>query len=126
MNAADILTPEEREALAQMFRNLALAGVVGFCSCAHGDQWTGKDKAGHAQAGALIGSLSAAASKSPAVGCLIAVGAGVAKEAYDTQHPQTHTVSFKDAAVTAAFGCLAAKVSGVFIGPGFIGVKGEF
>ena len=60
---------------------------------AHADDWTGKDKAQHAQAGALIGGIAAAASQSPTVGCLMAVGAGIAKEAYDSQHPG-HTASY--------------------------------
>ena len=93
---------------------------------AHADEWTGKDKAGHAQAGAAIGSAFTAAAQSPTVGCLAAVAAGLAKEVYDTQHPKTHTASFKDAAVTSIAGCLAATVTGIVIGPGFIGWTKEF
>lgn len=101
------------------------ASVVIYCQPAQADEWTGKDKAGHAQAGALIGGI-AAASQSPAVGCLFAVGAGIAKEAYDTQHPDKHTASYKDATVTAAFGCLAAKFTSLVVGPNQIIWKKEF
>lgn len=92
---------------------------------AHADDWTGKDKAQHAQAGALIGGIAAAASQSPTVGCLMAVGAGIAKEAYDSQH-QGHTASYKDATVTAAFGCLAAKFTSLIVGPNRIVFRKEF
>ena len=104
-----------------------VAAVVAIvCQPAQADDWTGKDKAGHAQAGALIGGIAAAASKSPTVGCLFAVGAGIAKEAYDTQHPDKHTASYKDATVTAAFGCLAAKFSSLVVGPNRIWFRKEF
>lgn len=93
---------------------------------AQADEWTGKDKAQHAQAGALIGGIAAAASQSPAVGCLMAVGAGIAKEAYDSQHSGKHTASYKDATVTAAFGCLAAKFTSLIVGPNRIVFRKEF
>ena len=104
-----------------------VAAVVAIvCQPAAADEWTGKDKAGHAQAGALIGGIAAAASQSPTVGCLFAVGAGIAKEAYDTQHPDKHTASYKDATVTAAFGCLAAKFTSLVVGPNRIVFRKEF
>lgn len=92
---------------------------------ANADEWTGKDKAGHAQAGALIGGIAAAASQSPTVGCLMAAGAGLAKELWDSQHPG-HDPSAKDAIVTTVAGCLSAKVVGVVVGPHFVGFKKEF
>ena len=103
-----------------------VAAVVAIvCQPAQADDWTGKDKAQHAQAGALIGGIAAAASQSPTVGCLMAAGAGIAKESYDSQHPGKHTASFKDFAVTSLAGCLTAKVSGLVIGPGFVLFKKE-
>lgn len=107
---------------------LAISVAMTFLACgvAQADDWTGKDKAGHAQAGALIGGIAAAAAQSPTVGCLMAVGAGIAKEAYDTQHPDKHTASYKDATVTAAFGCLAAKFSSLVVGPNRIVFRKEF
>lgn len=101
------------------------ASVAIVCQPAQADDWAGKDKAQHAQVGALIGGITAAASQSPAMGCLMAVGAGLAKEAYDTQH-QGHTASVKDATVTAVFGCLAAKFSSLIVGPGWVVFKKEF
>lgn len=120
-----LLTPEERQALREMCTRLAVCGLLMSSPAAHADNWTGKDKAGHAQAGAAIGSIFTAATQSPTVGCVAAVVAGLGKEAWDTQHPG-HDPSVKDAAVTALAGCLAAKVTGVVIGPRFIGWRQEF
>lgn len=107
---------------------LAISVAMTFLACgvAQADDWTGKDKAGHAQAGALIGGIAAAAAQSPTVGCLMAAGAGLAKEAYDAQHPDKHTASYKDATVTAAFGCLAAKFTSLVVGPNRIVFRKEF
>lgn len=99
--------------------------VAIYCQPAAADEWTGKDKAQHAQAGALIGGIAAAAAQSPTVGCLMSAGAGLAKEAYDAMNPSKHTASFKDFAVTSLAGCLTAKVSGLVIGPGFVIFKKE-
>lgn len=110
---------------ATLITAVALAAPLAWHG-ARADEWTGKDKAGHAKAGALIGGLAAAAAQSPTVGCLMAAGAGLAKEAYDTQHPSSHTASVKDFTVTAVAGCLAAKVTGLVLGPGFIFFKKEF
>jgi uncharacterized protein YfiM (DUF2279 family) len=92
----------------------------------HADEWTGRDKAQHAAVGIVLGSLGTAASKNPTVGCLIGTGAGLAKEVYDGQHPDKHTSSFKDFAVTAAAACLAAKVTGLMISPTGIAFNWEF
>ncbi len=107
---------------------LAISVAMTFLACgvAQADDWIGKDKAGHAQAGALIGGIAAAASQSPTVGFLFAVGAGIAKGAYDSQHPDKHTASGKDATVTAAFGCLAAKFTSLVVGPNRIVFRKEF
>ncbi|HET8695778.1 MAG TPA: hypothetical protein VFM33_13985 [Aquabacterium sp.] len=103
-----------------------VAAAVAICmQPAQADEWTGKDKAAHAQAGALIGGIAAAASQSPTVGCLMAAAAGISKEVWDAHHPG-HDPSAKDAIVTTAAGCLSAKVVGVVIGPRFIGFKKEF
>lgn len=106
---------------------LAISVAMTFLACgvAQADDWTGKDKAQHAQAGALIGGIAAAAAQSPTVGCLMSAGAGLAKEAYDAMNPSKHTASFKDFAVTSLAGCLTAKVSGLVIGPGFVIFKKE-
>jgi uncharacterized protein YfiM (DUF2279 family) len=92
----------------------ALAVIV--CQPAHADEWTGKDKAQHAQVGALIGGIAAAASQSATVGCVAAGVAGVSKELWDTQRPG-HTPSAKDAVVTALAGCFAATFTSFVIGP---------
>lgn len=103
-----------------------VAAVVAIvCQPANADEWTGKDKVQHAQAGALIGGIAAAASQSPTVGCLMSAGAGIGKEVWDAHHPG-HDPSAKDAIVTTVAGCLSAKAVGVVIGPRFIGFKKEF
>ena len=101
----------------------ALVAIV--CQPAHADEWTGKDKAQHARAGALIGGIAAAASQSPTVGCAMAAVAGVGKELWDTQHPG-HQPSIKDAIVTIAAGCLSAKFTSLIVGPGRIVFRKEF
>lgn len=101
------------------------AALLAASMLAHADNWTGKDKAGHAQAGAAIGSIFTAAMQSPTFGCAAAVIAGITKEVWDAQHPG-HDPSAKDAAVTALAGCLAAKVTGLVLGPRFIGFRKEF
>lgn len=44
---------------ASMFVCCIAAAVAIVCQPANADEWTGKDKAGHAQAGALIGGIAA-------------------------------------------------------------------
>ena len=102
------------------------AAVAIVCQPAQADEWTGADKAKHAQAGAAVGSIGAALSQSPTAGCLLSVASGVGKELFDMQHPDAHTASFKDAAVTAVAGCLSAKFTDIVIGPRFLGWKKEF
>lgn len=107
--------------------SLASAAVIVATEPAHAqDKWTGKDKALHAQGGAAVGGIGAALSQSPTVGCLASVAVGVGKEMFDMQHPDQHTASFKDAAVTAIAGCLSAKLTDIVIGPRFLGWKKEF
>lgn len=106
---------------------VSVAAVVAIVNQpAHADEWTGKDKGQHAQAGALVGTVFAAAAQSRTVGCLAAVGVGAAKELFDMQHKDTHTASVKDFAATALAGCLASRFAGIVLGPRFIGVSKEF
>ncbi len=93
---------------------------------AEADEWTGKDKTQHAVGGFALGSLTTALTKSKAAGCLMGAGVGLAKEAYDAQHPAKHSASFKDFAVTTAAGCLGAQFSGLFISPGAVIYRKEF
>ena len=81
------------------------------------DAWTGPDKVQHAAAGVIIGAAITAATKDPLKGCAVAAAVGVAKELYDAQHPNKHDTSFKDFAVTAAFGCASAYATGWIITP---------
>jgi uncharacterized protein YfiM (DUF2279 family) len=89
------------------------------------DEWTGKDKAGHAKAGAAIGVVTTAATSSAGWGCAAATAAGIGKEVWDKYHPG-HEASVKDATVTAVAGCLASKIAGLIVGPNFIGKEWRF
>lgn len=106
-------------------------GLIGVLLAIHtgpagADEWTGKDKAQHALGGFALGSLTTALTKSKAAGCLMGAGVGLAKEAYDSQHPAKHSSSFKDFAVTTAAGCLGAQFSGLFIAPNAVIYRKEF
>jgi uncharacterized protein YfiM (DUF2279 family) len=85
------------------------------------DAWFGVDKVQHAAVGAIIGAAIAAATKDPLKGCIAATAIGAAKEVYDAAHPSKHTSSFKDFAVTAAFGCASAYTTNWTLTPN--GVK---
>lgn len=77
---------------------------------ASADDWTGPDKTLHAAAGAAVGASVTAATGRAAVGCGAAALAGAAKEVYDWANRRD--MSFKDFAVTAAVGCIAANGMG--------------
>lgn len=107
--------------------SVAAVAVILATEPAHaGDKWTGADKALHAQAGAAVGSIGAALSQSPTVGCLASAAVGIAKELVDMQQPDKHTASYKDAGVTAIAGCLSSAFTGIVVGPRLLGWKKEF
>lgn len=112
--------------LAMVAISVASAALIVATEPAQAESWTGKDKGQHALVGAALGSLGTAASQSPTVGCLLGAGVGLAKEAYDAQHPDKHTASGKDFLVTAAAACLAAKVTGLLISPRGVSFTWEF
>jgi hypothetical protein len=107
-----------------------LAGIGALCASmtgpAEADDWAGPDKAKHAAAGALVGSLSTLATKDADKGCLAAAAVGAAKEAYDALHRDSHTPSVKDFIVTAAAGCAAAYGTGWVLLPGRVVYSKEF
>ena len=91
---------------------IALTGT-----CANADSWKGRDKDAHAIVGATIGSAVTMATGNHWHGCAAATAVGFAKEVYDSQHKTTHTASFKDFAVTAAFGCISAFGAQAIVSP---------
>ena len=97
------------------FAGGALLALASFS--AQADSWTGHDKTQHAAVGALIGAAVTATTDDPLKGCIVAAAVGAAKEFYDATKPQTHTSSFKDFAVTAAFGCASSYATGWLITP---------
>lgn len=100
-----------------MTRFFIFALAIAASAVAHADSWIGHDKDLHAIGGAAIGSLTALATGKAVHGCAAAVGVGLAKELYDSQHKAKHTASGKDFAVTAIAGCLAAAGTGWVIAP---------
>jgi hypothetical protein len=100
-----------------MTRFFIFALAIAASAAAHADSWTGHDKDLRAIGGAAIGSLATLATGKAVHGCAAAVGAGLAKELYDSQHQHKHTVSAKDFAVAAIAGCLAAAGTGWVIAP---------
>lgn len=88
---------------------LAFLLLLTQCSPVPAEPWTGKDKALHLVAGAALASAGTAITKDPWKGFAIGCTAGVLKEAYDSAHPATHTVSVKDAAVTCVGAALGAS-----------------
>jgi uncharacterized protein YfiM (DUF2279 family) len=98
-------------------RALVAALAAAALSTAHADAWTGPDKTMHFGIGAAIGSAGTLIFKNPNAGLVLGVAAGAAKEAYDAQHRDAHTVSAKDFAVTALGAFLGSKATGWAITP---------
>lgn len=91
---------------------LALSCTGAFAACDSPDKWTGVDKAKHFAVGMAAGATVATVSSSTWVGFGAGVALGLAKEAYDSRHPQSHHCSVQDFAATAAgaaVGALAAN-----------------
>ena len=61
-----------------------------------------RDKVYHSTAGFGITLSISAATHRPTLGLFAGIGAGVAKELWDAQHPRTHQASVADALATAA------------------------
>lgn len=108
-----------------MFKSFII-GVMMIPGIVLADNWTGPDKVDHALGGAFIGATVTAATGQAWKGCAAATAVGLAKEIADAQNRAKHTPSFKDFAVTAAAGCLAAKGTSLLVGPGVIVYRKEF
>ena len=72
--------------------------------CFAQDKWIARDKFFHLTVGTAIGGAGTFIFDDARVGFALGCGVGVLKEVYDKQHPDIHTASWKDAAVT----CLGA------------------
>lgn len=106
-----------------MKRTLIIAAMLAMATAANADEWTGKDKMQHAIAGAAVGGITTFATDRASWGCAAAVVVGAGKEAYDAMHPDKHTASFKDFAVTAIGGCISAGITGLTITPNKVTYK---
>lgn len=116
--------PDEYRTPVLVALNLAYASVAARNHSMEVKQDYGNDKAMHFIAGGAIGGMAAILAKSPAVGCLLGIGAGIAKEAYDERHGGKASKS--DALATAAGSCIAAKVAGWTFGPSRVTYQQEF
>lgn len=76
------------------------AAVAIVCQPAQADEWTGADKAQHVAGSALLGTVAGVAIKDKWTAFALAMVPGVAKEIWDSKHPN-HTASFKDLAADA-------------------------
>jgi len=94
--------------------------------CTARDAWTGADKAKHFAAGVAIGSTGTLVFKDPWDGIKLGAAVALAKEMYDYRHPQAHTCSAQDFAVTVLGAVAGAKGTAWIITPRFIGYTRSF
>ena len=79
------------------------------CGSAHSqtqDKWIAPDKFKHLAAGTAIAGAGTFILDDARAGFALGCGVGILKEVYDKRHPDIHTASWKDAAVT----CLGAGI----------------
>ena len=85
---------------------IATASAVVLSGCSS----IGPDKYQHAAVGAVVAATGKALGMSNRQACGASIIAGVAKEAYDSRHPDTHSVDILDAVATAAV-CLPLLIA---------------
>ena len=83
---------------------LAMALLCGSANAQTKDKWFAPDKLAHFVVGTAIGGAGTFIYDDARVGFALGCGVGVLKELNDRRHPDIHTASWKDAAVT----CLGA------------------
>ena len=103
-----------------------IAAIAALPLSAYAEAWTGQDKVYHSIGGAVIGAAVTAGTGSVYAGCLAASGVGLAKEIRDARRPARNTASFRDFAVTAIAGCVAARGTSWAVGPGGVVFRMEF
>ncbi len=86
---------------------IATASAVVLSGCTSS---IGPDKYQHAAAGAVVAATGKALGMSNRQACGASILAGIAKEAYDSRHPDTHQVELMDAVATAAV-CLPLLIA---------------
>ena len=88
------------------------------------DSWTGRDKVEHAAGSAVLGAAAALVIEDKATAWAVAMVPGLLKEAYDAQHPEKHTASWRDMAANAVGAWvgvnLGARWGDVLIGPRWV------
>lgn len=105
-------------------RALILAALLALPMVSQADEWTGRDKAIHFIAGAVVAGSAHELTRSRAFGFAIGSAVAIGKELYD-MHTPGHTPSLKDAIVTVMGASLVA-VPGLRIGPGWVSYRVEF
>lgn len=104
---------------------LLIAGTVN-AACVNNDAWVGRDKTIHFGAGMAAGSVATLVFKDPDAGFLFGASVGFMKELYDKQHPDKHTCSFQDFAVTALGAAAGAYGTAWIVTPNFVGFAKKF
>lgn len=105
-------------------RELIIAALLALPMASQADEWTGRDKAIHFIAGAVVAGSVHELTGSRALGFAMGSVVAIGKELYDMRTPG-HTPSLKDAIVTVMGASLVA-VPGLRIGPGWVSYRVEF
>lgn len=107
MSLAHLLTPEELEALAAMFKKLAAMGVMALSGSAHAaDAWGQENVKYHLVGEAAIAGIVTAATDSRLAGIGAALAVGMAREEWKRRHGFDSYSSSR----------IAADVAGALIG----------
>jgi uncharacterized protein YfiM (DUF2279 family) len=107
MSLAHLLTPEELQALAEMFKKLAAMGVMALSGSTHAADTWGQDHVKYHLAGeAVIAATVTAATDSRLAGVGVALAAGVYREEWKRRHGYSSYSSSR----------IAADVAGSLIG----------
>jgi len=118
VSAADILTAEELQALAQMFRNLAIAGVVGFSPCANaggsGDNWNDEHAKLHFAGVGLVSGAVTRVTDSRALGIAAGLTVGIVREEWKKKR------GFANYSPSRNFAHIAGSLVGAQVGRCFI------
>lgn len=95
---------------------LSLCALPSFAQSRGKDSWTGKDKAGHFLAGALITGSVQVATGDTALAVEVGTIAALGKEFTD-MHRTGHVASFRDATATLVGVLVSAQIAGLTVTP---------
>lgn len=115
-----------KETLKVAIGSICFALLMCYSYKSKAEEWTSQDKALHFIAGAAAGATVTAATDSLTSGLAAGVIVAVAKEVYDAQHRDRHTVSAKDLIATAAGAFVGSWATGLVIRRDFVGYRVDF